>query len=242
MKNFFSFKFLLTITTLLLFTSCKQMIEEIKQKGEKVERYEMAALMLARDNRKLVIENGELKYRIQNLEARVDFLELELEKNTHNKQYKRLKNRKLKSSKSMSRPSSINFDIYNWTADQLLAVAKHSFNEENYSKAAEYFNILIQKYPKHESIDDTLLFKSGMSAYKSDKYYDWAINNFSDLINFYPSSQYYRGAKLWMGLASHKMGNKELFKKTIEEFRRKYRNTPEWKILSQYYEKFKEQL
>jgi hypothetical protein len=37
-----------------------------------------------------------------------------------------------------------------------------------------------------------------------------------------------------------KLGEKKKFYATVEEFRKKYRNTNEWKILSSYYENIEE--
>ena len=59
-------------------------------------------------------------------------------------------------------------------------------------------------------------------------------------MNQYPTSQYYRSAKLWKSLTYLQMGDKKKFFATVEEFRKKYRNTKEWKILSAYYEKIEE--
>ena len=56
----------------------------------------------------------------------------------------------------------------------------------------------------------------------------------------YPTSSYYRSAKLWVALTHMKLGDKQKFFATVEEFRKKYRNTNEWKILSAYYEKIEE--
>lgn len=58
----------------------------------------------------------------------------------------------------------------------------------------------------------------------------------SSLVKTYPRSQFYRGAKLWLALTQYNMGDQQKFLKTVEEFRLKYRNTDEWKILSKYYE------
>jgi len=43
-------------------------------------------------------------------------------------------------------------------------------------------------------------------------------------------------AKLWLALAQYNQGEHQKFLATVEEFRLKYRNTEEWKILSRYYE------
>ncbi len=56
----------------------------------------------------------------------------------------------------------------------------------------------------------------------------------------YPTSKFFRSAKLWSSLTHLKMGNKDRFMATVEEFRKKYRNSPEWKILSKYYESIEE--
>ena len=52
----------------------------------------------------------------------------------------------------------------------------------------------------------------------------------------YPRSSYRRGAKLWLALSHFHLGDEKKFMNTVDEFRRKYRNTKEWKVLSQYYE------
>ena len=52
----------------------------------------------------------------------------------------------------------------------------------------------------------------------------------------HPKSDFYRGAKLWLALAQYNNGDHKKFLVTVEEFRLKYRNTEEWKILSRYYE------
>jgi len=55
-------------------------------------------------------------------------------------------------------------------------------------------------------------------------------------VSKYPKSNFYRGAKLWMAMSEYNTGNHRKFASTVEEFRTKYRNTEEWKILSKYYE------
>jgi outer membrane protein assembly factor BamD (BamD/ComL family) len=86
-------------------------------------------------------------------------------------------------------------------------------------------------------MDDSVLFQSGVASYESDKYHDWAIEHLDRLTKEYPNSNYFRGAKLWSALTKLKVGMKKDFFATVEEFRLKYRNTTEWKILSVHYEK-----
>jgi outer membrane protein assembly factor BamD (BamD/ComL family) len=89
-------------------------------------------------------------------------------------------------------------------------------------------------------LSDEFYFKAGISAFESGSHHDWTITHFDNLMSKYPTSQYFRSAKLWIALTHMKMGNKKKFFATVEEFRKKYRNTPEWKILSSYYEKIEE--
>ena len=76
-----------------------------------------------------------------------------------------------------------------------------------------------------------------MAAWEAEIYGSWVEQSLARLIEKYPSSHYYRGAKLWRAINLYEDGDKDELYKTIEEFKMKYRNTPEWKILSRYYEK-----
>ena len=89
-------------------------------------------------------------------------------------------------------------------------------------------------------MSDEFYFKAGISSFESGNHHDWTLSHFGALMNKYPTSQYFRSAKLWIALTHMKMGEKQKFFATVEEFRKKYRNTQEWKILSSYYEKIEE--
>ena len=91
-------------------------------------------------------------------------------------------------------------------------------------------------FPTHELVDDQVLFQAGVAAYESKKHYNWALAGLQRIIVEYPSSRFYRGAKLWTSLSHLKVGNKAAFFNIVEEFRKKYRNTKEWKILRSHYE------
>ncbi|MBF0361583.1 MAG: hypothetical protein HQK49_11260 [Oligoflexia bacterium] len=133
----------------------------------------------------------------------------------------------------------IGFELYNWKPEQLVTMANTSFTERDYVRATQYFMVLIREFPTYHEINDQLYFMAGVSAYNSGRYYNLAQNYLTTLISRYPSSSLYRGAKLWLALANFKMGNSALFFKTVDEFRLKYRNTQEWKILSSYYENYR---
>ena len=60
-----------------------------------------------------------------------------------------------------------------------------------------------------------------------------------ELIDKFPTSKYFRSAKLWRGLSFHKLGKDEEFFKVVDEFRLKYRNTSEWEILRDHYDEIR---
>jgi len=134
----------------------------------------------------------------------------------------------------------VEFKTYKWHADDLLKIADKEFKEKNYEKAAQFYTSLINNYGANKSINDELFFKAGIATYESGNHHDWTISHFEALMTKYPTSQYFRSAKLWIALTQLKLGDKKKFYSTVEEFRKKYRNTNEWKILSSYYEKIEE--
>lgn len=134
----------------------------------------------------------------------------------------------------------VEFKTYKWHADDLLKIADKEFKEKNYEKAAQFYTSLVNNYPSNKDISDEFYFKAGIASYESGGHHDWTITHFEALMTKYPTSQYFRSAKLWVALTHMKMGDKKKFYATVEEFRKKYRNTNEWKILSSYYEKIEE--
>ena len=109
-------------------------------------------------------------------------------------------------------------------------------NFKNYEKSAQFYNELIQRFPKHQLVSDRVLFGAGVAAFETGKRYDWTEKHLGRLVKNHPTSEFYRGAKLWLALAQYNQGEHQKFLATVEEFRLRYRNTEEWKILSRYYE------
>lgn len=134
----------------------------------------------------------------------------------------------------------VEFKTYKWVADDMQKIADKEFKEKHYEKAAQFYMGLVNNYPHFKGLTDEFYFKAGISAYESGAHHEWTIAHFETLMAKYPTSQYFRSAKLWIGLTHMKMGEKKKFFATVEEFRKKYRNTSEWKILSSYYEKIEE--
>lgn len=129
----------------------------------------------------------------------------------------------------------VNYDVYKWTPEKLLAIGEKELHFKNYAKSAQFYQELITRFPIHQVVTDRVLFGAGVAAFESN-HYQWSETHFNRLVKDYPKSQFFRGAKLWMALSQYHQGENQKFLKTVEEFRLKYRNTEEWKILSRYYE------
>ncbi len=210
-----------------IFTSCEFMdsfVAEVKN----INKYEKAALNLAKENRLLKGKIYVLEARIKELEAKNKFLELEA-------------NDSKRSPASIKTPvvagnDLVKFATFNWSDKDLLKIASNEFTKKNFIKSAQFYYTLLKKYPNSNLINDHVLFQTGVSSFESGEYYNWSEESLGRLISNYPNSKYYRGAKLWRALSKFKRGDTKGFYTTVEEFRVKYRNTPEWKILSQHYE------
>lgn len=203
--------------------------DDFKQRAETVHNYEYKALEFSRQVRHLKIKNEKLKAKISRLESEIEHMKM----NTSKK--KSLK-RTIASVSPTSKMDLVEFDLYQWGPDKLLGVAQQALHFKKYEKAAQFYNALIHYYPKDKSINDRILFEAGIAAYESKKHFDWAKNHFSKLVKVYPKSKFYRGSKLWLGLSHFHQGDRKEFLATVNEFRKKYRNTREWKVLSRYYE------
>ncbi|MBF0315943.1 MAG: tetratricopeptide repeat protein [Oligoflexia bacterium] len=234
----------------LLLAGC-EMITSMEKKAKVFNHYEGVALTLEKENRDLQVAISKLEYEIQSLKARNSYLELKISEaaasggnDFGDQKHDEKVGRRIASVKSSAAHESddpINVKVYRWKADQLLTMAENSFGQNDFEKASQYFTALLREYPDYSEIDDFVLFEAGVAAFKSGKYNDLSITYLQTLISKYPTSKYYRGAKLWLALANHQQGNESFFYKTIEEFRLKYRNTTEWKILSAYYENIRNQ-
>ncbi len=201
--------------------------DEFKQRAATVHQYEYKSLELAKKVRELQLENHKLKTQISRLTDEKEHLAM----NLTGKQA-----RTIASIPSKSANDLVNFELYKWTADKLLGVGKQALHFKKYDKSAQYYQALVKNYPRHKAINDKVLFEAGIAAYESKIHYKWAQNHFSALVERYPKSKYHLGAKLWLGLSHFYQGDQEKFVATVDEFRKKYRNTREWKVLSKYYE------
>jgi TolA-binding protein len=201
--------------------------EEFKTTADTVHQYEYKALDYSKEIRSLRKQNQALKTKITRLKSEKEHLQMNRETQGQ---------RTIASIPKKSVNDMVNFELYRWSAEKLLGVGEQALHFKNYDKSAQYYNALIKHYPNNTAITDKVLFEAGIAAYESKKHYRWASGHFKHLVNKYPKSKYRRGAKLWLGLSHFYLGDKKQFIETVDEFRLKYRNSHEWKVLSQYYE------
>ncbi|WP_127714443.1 hypothetical protein [Halobacteriovorax sp. HLS] len=231
MKQTMKMTFILALLT--TFTSC-ELSSHIERRAQIINQHEDTILQISKENRMLKMKISSLMTEITSLESKNQYLKVQLQEAKEGKRPART----IASVRPVSAGNDlVQFDVYKWKPGQVLAVAEKEFSLKNFEKSAQFFNTFKTQFPGDKSLDDQFLFQAGVASFESGKHYDWAVQNFESLVEGYPTSKFYRGAKLWMALANLKLGHHEKFFSTVEEFRMKYRNTSEWKILSTHYEK-----
>lgn len=198
-------------------------------KWENQLQYEKRSIALLKKNQILEAQVSDLKFQISELESKNKFL-------SSAKPFKVEVKRSIASIPRGNPEDLVNFEIYKWTPEKLLAIGEKELHFKNYEKSAQFYNELINRFPKHELVSDRVLFGAGVAAFETGKRYNWSEKHLDRLVKSYPKSEFYRGAKLWLALSQYNQGEHQKFLTTVEEFRLKYRNTDEWKILSRYYE------
>lgn len=227
-------KFTTLLSLLISLVSCDY-LAQMEQKAEKINSVEVASLHLSKENRALQSQIADLNYQMNKIKVENDYLKLKVTK-LENPNSKRA--RSIASVAPVSSNDLVKFSVYKWKPEQLQSMAQKEFKSKNYEKSAQFYSTLIGHYGKNKNINDELLFKAAVASYESKKHNDWSEIYFSKIMKKYPHSKYYRGAKMWHALTKLRMGDTAYFFQTVEEFRKKYRNTPEWKLMSVHYEKF----
>ncbi|RLA61381.1 MAG: hypothetical protein DRQ88_06670 [Epsilonproteobacteria bacterium] len=220
------FKLYPIIASLLLLSGCgwgKRWFKRV----EEVNNFEKVSLNLAKENRFLKLEINNLKNEVHQLGMKNKYAQISA---------------KIGPSREISSIEKdkdlVRFKDYNWTADELLFVAEVEFERDDFNKSSQFYRALIKHYPKYSKIDDKLLFNAAVSSYES-KHFTWSQVYFEKLLKEFPNSSFYLSSKLWWALTLYKIGKKRKFYSKLEEFKELYKNTPEWKILSEHYEKIK---
>ena len=218
---------------LLVGLSCSscQLADYLEAKAKSINNYEKVALHLSKENRVLQTKISSLEFELQSLKSRNQFLELKLGEK------KKQQKREIASIvPRLPKKNLVKNDVYHWSADQLMATAQKEFGKKNYEKSAQFYHAISLNYQDSNIVNDRYHFEAGIAAFESNKHDDWTMYHLGSLINKFPSSKFYRGAKLWMAMTNLRQGNHKEFFNTVEEFRKKYKNTKEWDILKGHYE------
>ena len=221
--------------------SC-DMVNKVETRASVVNNAEKVSLRLARENRLLQKEVGDLKYQIETIKSQNKFMAVQLKEYQTSHDPMNSVGRlpaSVPPMDSLSKPREdlVKQSVFHWKPEQLLGVAEKEFKAGNFEKAAQFFHTFGQHHGENKAFDDKFLFQAGISAYESGQHHDWTLHYMGELTKAYPTSQFYRAAKLWQAMTYLKLGKKDKFFATAEEFRKNYRNTPEWQILSAHYEK-----
>jgi hypothetical protein len=250
-----------------LLTSCKysKFAKEIERKSALINSYEAKGLALAHENQQLKVELSQKDYVIQSLETEIEYLKLNTkgkvgsskikgrgasrsqpQRNINLKVSPEIINSELKTTsvsnsnlkyKNNEEVDHVNFDIYKWSPQQLLNLAQSYYEKGNFLESSQYFETLLKHFKKDPIITDDIIFQAGVSAFQTKSKYDLALEFFNDINVNHPNSKLFRKSKLWMALSYYHLGQENDFFNIVEEFRKKYRNTVEWEILSVHYEK-----
>lgn len=232
MKIFFVFT-ILAFTYVFSLWKFGGLNTSVMTKLEEQYQYEQKALGLAQENRLLKARISSLQYEVSQLEAKNRYFAAQETVKTASPATP------ARAIASISQPNLedlVNYEIYKWTPEKLLAIGEKELHFKNYEKSAQFYHELISRFPKHQIVSDRVLFGAGVAAFETGSRFDWSEKHLTRLVKEHPKSPFYRGAKLWLALAQYNQGEHQKFLATVEEFRLKYRNTEEWKILSRYYE------
>jgi hypothetical protein len=200
--------------------------KSVLTKVEQQYHYEQKSIALAKEKRILQSKISDLKYEISQLQSKSRYLTAQTKTGF----------REIASVPKLNPNDLVAYEVYKWTPEKLLAIGEKELHFRNYEKSAQFYNELIDRFPGHEIVCDRVLFGAGVAAFETGKRFDWTEKHLGRLVKDHPKSEFYRGAKLWLALSQYNRGDHQKFLATVEEFRLKYRNTEEWKILSRYYE------
>ena len=168
----------------------------VKRWEEQLE-YEKKSLALARENRLLQTKVSDLQYQVSEMQSKIKFLSAESDKQSIKVGGKR----DIASIAKINTNDLVSYEVYKWTPDKLLAIGEKELHFKNYEKSAQFYNELITRFPKHELISDRVLFGAGVAAFETRNRYDWSAKHFRMIVEKYPKSKLYRGAKLWLALS-----------------------------------------
>lgn len=128
-------------------------------------------------------------------------------------------------------------ELYSLEDSQLKQIAFKYYHKKEYFLASQYFDVLLKEYPESSVIDDQTYYFAGLAYYRSSQELEQSRECFKKVVEEFPNSEFRLQAKIWIGIAYLQIGKEDKFIEVVQEFKEKYRNTEEWKMLSQYYGK-----
>lgn len=225
---------------MLPFLSACGLGEYLNEKARVINNSERTALVLAKENRELKAELSRLQFQLQEVKAEKIYLTAKVKREQTPSAHKRGLASVSSSIPAPPAGNSVNYDVYRWSPEQLFQRGQLHFRDKKFKEATEFFQTLLFHHPNHSLINDAFHYQAGVAAYESGLYFELAEYHMQQLMEKYPTSTFFRGAKLWQALLNLEVGKTSEFFATVEEFRKKYRNTPEWRILSAHYENIRE--
>jgi TolA-binding protein len=229
----------ITLGPALVYALYFNLFEKAEQKISKEDLYYYKSLNLAKEVRFLNSQVSSKNFEIEQLKNKNQYYKIQLAslKKGSNRGLASVNENVLEELTGKNYGKNVDFNIYKWSEYKLYTVANNYFTAEDHKNASYYYLTLLKHYPNSKYIDEDFLMKAGLTCYKSKNLYREAIIVFDYLIKKYPQSKLKLQAKLWQGLSLFYLKKNKEFISIVEEFRNKYRNTAEWKILSNYYEK-----
>lgn len=128
-------------------------------------------------------------------------------------------------------------DIYQWSEIKLHSLFQREYTLKNFMAASQYGLTFLNNHLNSNLVNDYFLFLVGISCVQSGYYLHQSVQVFAILLEKFPNSAYIVKTKLWRGLAYYQLKDQRSFNDMIEEFKEKYRNTKEWDILKNIYER-----
>lgn len=208
--------------------------DEFKKRADQVNRYESMSFKLLQENRDLKARMRQLSSKVSELKAQNKFF---ISQYGYRANRERIKGRfPAGYISAVDRKNDlVKFKTYKWEDKKLLQIARREWNRKNYVKSAQYYYTLIQNYPQSSLVNDQTFYETAITSLETGIYNEWAEYSLEKIIKEYPKSSHYREARLWMALIHFNQGDREKFYQTLEEFRLKYRNTKEWRVVRGYY-------
>jgi len=221
------YNFLRFFLILLVLSSCEKAslwLKESKIKAERVNRYEEISLALLQENRLLKAEISKLTF--------------DLSQKQHQLAVAMASQAGFAGGRFVASVSSPEEKL---SFQKLLVKAKDFEKQGDLQSSLELYEKILKKKEAllSEEQGDSLekIVLKVMSLSIKIKKYDLCLRIISSFEKEIKNTSYQRHAKLWKAIALSNSGKKKEAFNIFEEFRKRYKNTAEWKILAPHYEK-----